>query len=57
MIVYCGKFPDTIGEQLLRIEQVTSEVARGPKIPARRYAEDSEEVEESSRETVAVDRR
>ena len=48
---------NTIGEQLLRIEQVTSEVARGPKIPARRYAEDGEEVEESSRETVAVDRR
>ena len=48
---------NTIGEQLLRIELVTSEVARGPKIPARRYAEDGEEVEESSRETVAVDRR
>lgn len=29
----------TLGEQLMRIEQVTSEVARGPRIPAHLYAD------------------
>ena len=48
----------TLGEQLLRIEQVTSEVMRGPKIPAHMYAEDrdEDEVMESQRETVVVKR-
>lgn len=49
---------NTLGEQLLRIEQVTSEVMRGPRIPAHMYAEDRDEnaVMESERETVAVKR-
>jgi hypothetical protein len=49
---------NTLGEQLLRIEQVTSEVMRGPKIPAHMYAEDRDENEvmESERETAAVKR-
>ena len=49
---------NTLGEQLLRIEQVTSEVMRGPKIPAHMYAEDrdEDEVMESERETVVVKR-
>ena len=40
-----------LGEQLMRIEQVTEEVLRGPRIPAHRYAE-SESVPESEREAV-----
>lgn len=49
---------NTLGEQLLRIEQVTSEVMRGPKIPAHMYAEDRDENEvmESERETAVVKR-
>lgn len=49
---------NTLGEQLLRIEQVTSEVMRGPKIPAHMYAEDrdEDEVMESQRETAVVKR-
>ena len=49
---------NTLGEQLLRIEQVTSEVMRGPKIPAHMYAEDrdEDEVMESERETAVVKR-
>jgi hypothetical protein len=49
---------NTLGEQLLRIEQVTSEVMRGPKIPAHMYAEDRDEAEvmESERETAVVKR-
>lgn len=51
---------NTLGEQLLRIEQVTSEVMRGPRIPAHMYAEDrdedKDEVTESQRETVPVKR-
>ncbi len=48
---------NSLGEQLLRIEQVTSEVARGPKLPAHLYAEDNIAAEQSERETVAADRR
>lgn len=49
---------NTLGEQLLRIEQVTSEVMRGPKIPANMYSEDrdEDEVMESERETAVVKR-
>jgi hypothetical protein len=49
---------NTLGEQLLRIEQVTSEVMKGPKIPAHMYAEDrdEDEVMESQRETAVVKR-
>jgi hypothetical protein len=49
---------NTLGEQLLRIEQVTSEVMRGPKIPAHMYAEDRDENEvmESERESAVVKR-
>jgi len=48
---------NTLGEQLIRIEAVTSEVLKGPKISAHRYANPDAEVEESTRETVDVDRR
>jgi hypothetical protein len=47
---------NTLGEQLLRIEQVTSDAMRGPKIPAHRYDNPDAEVEENSRETVGVQR-
>lgn len=42
---------NTLGEQLLRIEQVTEEALRGPKISARRYMGEDAEVEERERET------
>ncbi len=42
---------NVFGEQLMRIEQVTEEALRGPKIPARRYA-DSSAAAESIREVV-----
>ncbi len=48
---------NTLGEQLLRIEQVTSDAVRGPKLPAHLYADDAAESHESSsRETVTVHR-
>lgn len=47
---------NSMGEQLLRIEQVTSEVLRGPKLPPRLYEDPDSEVEASVRETVAVER-
>jgi hypothetical protein len=47
---------NTLGEQLLRIEQVTSEAMRGPKLPARLYADPETAAQESARETVTVDR-
>lgn len=48
---------NTLGDQLLRIEQVTSEVLRGPKISPRLY-DDPEEAAAAatSKETVGVDR-
>ena len=45
---------NTLGEQLLRIEQVTSEAMRGPKLPAHLYADPESEVAESTREKVAA---
>ena len=48
---------NTLGDQLLRIEQVTSEVLKGPKISPHRYATPDAEVEESTRETIDIDRR
>ena len=48
---------NTLGDQLLRIEQVTSEVLKGPKISPHRYANPDAEVEESTRETIDIDRR
>lgn len=48
---------NSLGEQLVRIEQVTSEVLRGPKISPRLYADpDDAEAAESARETVGVER-
>ncbi len=48
---------NTLGEQLVRIEQVTSEVLRGPKISPRIYADPEDaEAAESARETVGVER-
>ena len=48
---------NSLGEQLVRIEQVTSEVLRGPKISPRLYADpDDEEVAAATRETVGVER-
>lgn len=48
---------NTLGDQLLRIEQVTSEVLRGPKISPRLY-DDPEEAAAAatSKETVGIDR-
>lgn len=47
---------NSLGEQLVRIEQVTSEVLRGPKISPRLYADpDDEEAAASSRETVGAE--
>lgn len=43
---------NNLGEQLLRIEQVTEEALRGPKISASRYLDPNAEVEEHERETV-----
>ena len=45
---------NTLGEQLFRIEQVTEEVLRGPKINPRRYANPDEEYEDSQREVASV---
>ena len=49
---------NTLGEQLLRIEQVTSDAMKGPKLSPRLYDSDSPKVEanESARETVEVNR-
>jgi hypothetical protein len=48
---------NSLGEQLVRIEQVTSEVLRGPKISPRLYADpDAEEAAAETRETVGVER-
>lgn len=47
---------NTLGEQLIRIEQVTSEVLRGPKISPRRYDNPDAEVGESTREIAGMDR-
>lgn len=41
-----------LGEQLMRIEQVTEEALRGPRIPAHRYANPDASAEESERQTV-----
>ena len=43
-----------LGEQLMRIEQVTEEALRGPKISPRRYADPNAKPEESTRETVSI---
>ncbi len=47
---------NTLGDQLLRIEQVTSEVLRGPKISARLYDNPESEEAASTRETIGVER-
>ena len=47
---------NTIGEQLLRMEQVTSNAMKGPKLPAHLYADDAEAQETTTRETVTVHR-
>ena len=47
---------NSLGEQLVRIEQVTSEVLRGPKISPRLYANPDVEEAASTRETVGVER-
>ncbi|MCA9082611.1 MAG: hypothetical protein KDA81_01080 [Planctomycetaceae bacterium] len=46
---------NSLGEQLMRIEQVTEQALRGPRIPAHRYVEGGNQVE-SERETVTVTR-
>jgi len=48
---------NVLGEQLLRIEQVTESAMRGPKIPAERYAGTAGESVEHERETVSLDDR
>lgn len=48
---------NTLGDQLLRIEQVTSEVLRGPKISPRLYDDpEAADAVATSKETVGVDR-
>ena len=52
---------NTLSEQLVRMQEVTEEVLRGPRIPAHRYdlSTDGEHEEEytTERETVAIDER
>ncbi len=48
---------NNLGEQLMRIEYVTEQALRGPKISAHRYADPSAPVERSERETVAAGKR
>ena len=47
---------NTLGEQLLRIEQVTSDAMKGPKLSPRLYDNPSADVEDTSRETAGVNR-
>lgn len=47
---------NTLGEQLIRIEQVTTDVLRGPKLSPRLYDDPNAEAEESVRETANVQR-
>lgn len=47
---------NTLGEQLLRIELVTSEVLRGPKISPRLYDNPDAESEERARENIMAER-
>ena len=47
---------NTLGEQLVRIEQVTTDVLKGPKLSPRLYDDPNAEVEESARETANVQR-
>lgn len=42
---------NSLGEQLVRIEQVTEQALRGPKLPARMYADPEGFAAESSRES------
>ncbi|APZ93962.1 hypothetical protein [Fuerstiella marisgermanici] len=48
---------NNLGEQLMRIEYVTEQALRGPKISAHRYADPSAPIERSERETVTVGKR
>lgn len=48
---------NVLGEQLMRIEQVTESAMRGPRIPAERYAGKAAPEEVSERETAWVDER
>ena len=47
---------NTLGEQLLRIEQVTSDAMKGPKLSPRLYDNPNADAEETSRETADVNR-
>lgn len=47
---------NTLGEQLVRIEKVTTDVLKGPKLSPRLYDDPNAEVEESARETANVQR-
>lgn len=47
---------NTLGEQLIRIEQVTTDVLKGPKLSPRLYDDPNAEVEESAREKTNVQR-
>ena len=47
---------NTLGEQLFRIEQVTSNAMRGPKLPAHLYDNPDAGIEEESRETAGARR-
>ena len=45
---------NTLGEQLMRMQEVTEEALRGPKISPRRYAAPDTDVETSQRETATL---
>ncbi|MCH2211860.1 MAG: hypothetical protein MK110_11190 [Fuerstiella sp.] len=48
---------NVLGDQLMRIEQVTESAMRGPKIPVDRYSEEISSEQMSQNETVQVDDR
>jgi len=48
---------NSLGEQLMRMQEVNEELLRGPKISARRYADPNAPMDESAREAVLVDER
>ncbi|MEZ6063885.1 MAG: hypothetical protein R3C19_26355 [Planctomycetaceae bacterium] len=48
---------NSLGDQLMRIQEVNEQLLRGPKISARRYADPNAPLEESERESVMADER
>ncbi|MCA9065142.1 MAG: hypothetical protein KDA96_18865, partial [Planctomycetaceae bacterium] len=46
---------NSLSEQLMRIEEVTEQVIRAPRLPTRLYTDPNARPEPSSRETVLAD--